>query len=357
MSLKQHALRLLLPALALALHAGAAGAAPPAVKGRLVAADGGSPAGMRVFARGGVFADSADVDASGRFSLALPAGPAGDTVEIVVDAAVREARLYHPALVRVPRRELEGEQVFVLVPRVWTIPGGAYAGARVEISLERAFRPVCGDCSAFFRRDRARGAAGRDLVRTWPEETFPLRVAFDREDSGGPITRGDSVSFWRAVGEIEEVFGSDLFRPVPFRETVPREDYYPDDVILVQADPSLRYSGLGISSSFGNEIVYGEVRLKRASLDAFDDGAHLVAHEMMHALGLGHTCSWRTVLADARCPGMRVSAPSPEDVAHSVLARRVRELQRAHGARWGLRAGLAGEREVVLGLPAETVEG
>ena len=54
-----------------------------------------------------------------------------------------------------------------------------------------------------------------------------------------------------------------------------------------------------------------------------------------------------------RCPELRASSPTPEDVAYAQLFYRVRDLQRASGARWGLEAAVAGERVLVLGLPDE----
>lgn len=73
-------------------------------------------------------------------------------------------------------------------------------------------------------------------------------------------------------------------------------------------------------------------------------GAELVIHELMHALGVGHTCAWRSVAADLRrCPGRRSPVPTAEDVAYTQVLYRVRHLQTARGARWGLEAALAGE--------------
>jgi hypothetical protein len=346
-------LSLLLPL----LLGGAGSPAAPAVAGKVIPADEGSLAGVWVFVRGAGVADSVPVDSAGNFSLPLPAGAAGDTLEVAVDAADPAARRYHPALVRLPRGELAGEHGFVLVPRVWTIPAGTYTGMRVEISLERAFRRTCRDCTAFYRRGSDPWTGPRDLVRTWPESVYPLRVAFDREAPGGRISARDSVDFWRAAEAMEAVFGADLFRPASYREALWSQEDAAEDVVLVQVDHSIRASGIGITSAYGNEIVYGEVRVKWASLIGADDGEHLVAHELMHSLGLGHTCSWQSVVADSRCGAQRSPVPTPHDVAYAQLVRRVRQLQRVHGARWALWAARSGERTYILGLPPESEEG
>jgi hypothetical protein len=69
-----------------------------------------------------------------------------------------------------------------------------------------------------------------------------------------------------------------------------------------------------------------------------------VVHELLHTLGFGHTCAWKSVLADVRrCPYMRADAATPEDVAYVQVASRVRDLERAARGRRGMQAALAGE--------------
>lgn len=332
------------------LLAGAVLAAPApaqsagdAVTGRVVAADGGSTAGVRVVVAGASFADSSTVDSTGSYTLRVPAR-LRDSVELVAREADPAGGRYHPASVRLAGIDVQGEHGFVLVPREWTIPTGSYAGTRVEISLRRAFQPVCGGCSAFLKRGS--GVAGG--VRTWPETHFPLRVVFDREFSPLPISPRDSVSFWRGADELERDFGADLLRPAPYSATASVGDSVPSDLIFVLLDPSLRVSGLGTAGAYGEDIVFGEVRLKGSGLLAGPEGRDIVMHELMHAMGLGHTCSWRSVMAvSTRCPAMRSERATPEDVAYAQVVRRVRELQRVHRAEWGLEAALAGEESAV----------
>ncbi|MEW5931719.1 MAG: hypothetical protein AB1941_29980 [Gemmatimonadota bacterium] len=315
-----------------------------AVTGRVVAADGGSAAGVRVVVSGAAFADSATTDSAGSYTLRLPARVRDDSVELVAREADPVSGRYHPAAVRLARRDLAGEHAFVLVPRAWTIPAGTYAGTTVEISLRRAFQPVCGGCSAFLRRSSVVGGG----VRTWPDALFPLRVVFDREFSPLPISPRDSVSFWRGAEELERDFGADLLRPAPYSASAPVGDSVPSDLIFVLLDPSLRVSGLGTAGAYGDDIVFGEVRFKGSSLLAGGEGRDVVVHELMHAMGLGHTCSWRSVMAvSTRCPGMRSERATPEDVAYAQVVRRVRQLQRQVGARWGLEAALAGEEREI----------
>ncbi|HEU0054879.1 MAG TPA: hypothetical protein VFQ39_16955, partial [Longimicrobium sp.] len=213
----------------------------------------------------------------------------------------------------------------------------------VEVSVERAFGRACETCTtAFFRW--APATKGVRAIAGWPEARFPLRVAFDREWSGETISARDSTRFWQAVESLEEAFGEDLFRPAAYADAVPREDGANEDVILVWIDPELRdFTGYGSAVSSAGDVTYGDLRLRRGALRD-EVSAGLVMHELLHTLGFGHTCAWRSVLADARrCPYLRAEEPTPEDVAYVQLAARVREMERAARGRVGMQAALAGE--------------
>ncbi|HSU18020.1 hypothetical protein [Longimicrobium sp.] len=315
------------------------------LSGRVIPAGGGDVRGMRVFARLGALADSAVVDGVGRFAIKLPGGSASDTLEVSVDAAETAVRAFHPARLTVARGDAAREQEIVLVPLRWTIRGGRYAGSEVEVPLARAFAAPapCAGCTGFFRAASARPGAGRTWLAGWPAERFPLRVAFDREWSGETVTARDSVVFWREADELERALGADVFRPANFADTAPRENGGPDDVILVWLDPDMHgIRGLGTAVSDGHEIGYGDLRLSRGALRDPATSPGLVAHELMHTLGFGHTCAWRSVLSDVRrCPELRAPTATEEDVAYVELAAEVRALVRQRGGRWALEAALA----------------
>lgn len=317
--------------------------APRTLAGRVIAAGGGDARGVRVFARAGALDDSVMVDSAGRFSFILPGASAGDSVEVWVDAADPAARAFYPARLRLSGREAAREQEVVLVPLRWTVRGGRYAGREVEVRLERAFNGVCATCTGFFRRMRQSADSGRTRLQGWPAERFPLRVAFDREWSGERVTSRDSVAFWREAEELEETFGADVFRPANFDDAVPRGDDAPEDVILVWFDPDMRgIAGLGTAVSDGHDIEYGDLRLNRGALREGEMFPGLVAHELMHTLGFGHTCAWRSVVADARrCPHLRAPTATEEDVAYVQLAAEIRALLRERRGRWALEAALA----------------
>jgi hypothetical protein len=324
------------------------------LRGRVVAAEGALPPGLRAYvrwrARGDSLprTDSAAVDAAGRFAIALPAR-LPDSVTIIVDAAGGGRRTHYPSLARVARAEADREHGFVLVPRIWTVAAGTYAGQRVSISPGLARRPVCTGCSSFWVR--MPGTHTPAVYQGWPASRFPLRMAFERAVSQPAGAAPDSAAFWRAVARVEGALGRDLFRPVPFSQTLPRwpEDD-PNDVVLVHVDRSIPMPGLTTMVGKRGHVEYAALTLQRASAALAPGGPELVAHELMHVLGLGHTCAWRSVMADvSRCPDQRAETPTAEDVAYTQLLYRVRDLQRDGSLRWGLDAAVEGERMLAGG--------
>jgi hypothetical protein len=316
---------------------------PAVLTGRVIPAGGGDVRGVRVVGRRGALADSAEVDGAGRFSLVLPAGSVPDSLELWVDAALPGGAAFHPARLRLGRADLAREQEIVLVPLRWTIRTGRYAAREVEVRLARAFSRPCASCTGFFRALAARADSGRTGLQGWPAECFPLRVAFDREWNGEKVSAGDSAAFWRETDELEEALGADVFRPANLPDAVPREDGGPDDVILVWFDPDMRaIGGIGTAVSEGDDIGYGDLRLNRQALRGEATTPGLVPHELMHTLGFGHTCAWRSVVADVRrCPYLRASTATEDDVAYVELAAELRSLLRERRGRWALEAALA----------------
>lgn len=337
---------LVLAGAALPAATAAQSAEPPNVHGRLIPADGAAAVGLRVHLRAAAWADSADADTLGRFALPLPAALLpGDTVEVRADAADPSARRYHPAVLRIAPDSVAAEQRVVLVPREWTVAGGRHAGRRVDVSPARAFERACVGCSAFYGRlADAAHPGGPQPLRSWREERFPLRVSFDRDNSGNAITARDSAAFWRIADALDADVGEEVFRPAPYAATLPRDGGGPDDVVLVWIEPNLRSSGMGTTTGSSAEITFGAVWLQRSSQIGAYTGPQLVTHELVHTLGFGHTCAWRSVMADAsRCAALAAPAVTETDVAYMQIFRRVADLQRRHRAPWGLEAALAGE--------------
>ena len=319
-------------------------AEPLRLAGRLIPVDGGPIEAMHVGLRRAAGTERVPVSPDGTFALELPR--AGGEVEVVVDAGTPAERRFHPSAARIRPGEVSGELRVILVPRQWTIRGGRYVGTPVEISLERAFTPACFDCPSFFRAGTRDPTSGRLApTPTWPATALPIRVAFTGDMPFQRVPPRDSASFWRIAEELEVDLGVDLLQPARYRETLPDDRGSPEDVILVESDPRLRRVGWGSTISQAGDIIYGAIRVSNAGVFSERDGPRLVKHEVLHAVGLGHTCAWRSVMAEIKaCPGRSTDAPTPEDVAYFEVLTYTRQLQRIFRAQLALEAALRGEQ-------------
>ena len=189
----------------------------------------------------------------------------------------------------------------------WTIEAGAYAGLRVPLHFEAAFG-ARGKREHFWRL--ARGARSTGAIVGWKSTRYPIPIAFRHKGSSRAISPGDSAAFWSIIAQMNTDFGVDLFQPA----TVGNED--PPDVIVIDLSDMGNIDGL----SRETWTPWGELFDVRVT---FHDGETLhdrrvVTHEMMHALGFGHTMAWRSVL-NLRQPN-DADRVTREDVAYAELA-------------------------------------
>ncbi len=324
---------------------------------------------------------SVAVPPSGVFTLDLPI--LDGEGELALDGP--GPRRYHPFLYPFSVQELEDlqGQELVLIPRQWQIERGIYRGQIVEIHLD----PVVEDeadqtlYTYLFGQPHPRDAPDTyrlDLL-TWPLANTPARVAFDHRQGVAPLPVQDSAAIWSALNRIEEVFGIDLFRP-----EIGADDWWPDPPF---PDPGYRtgvirliYDGatwrglplgkdtlptwegdLGRSAGQGR---FSRYQINRQFLDAgllrvgsleplqLADGLvpweTVLAHEVLHVLGVGHTFR----IASTQGPRLRTSDPSQMDVAYMEMVRALMELEREGLTFQALIPAIAGERRLILGLPA-----
>ena len=267
---------------------------------------------------------SGRVAADGRFSLRSD-GPAdtGATVTVALSG-------YHPAVYPLPASGDLG--TLLLIPRVWRIAAGTHAGSEVPIDLPGAARPVCAGCDAFYGSvqgdDRSRLPPG---IPSWPPRAFPLDVAFDRENSAR-ITSADSIAFWTIARSLESAFGLRLFHAADLETVIAEIHDEGRGSMLVTVDPQLPGIGWGSYGGQSGDILASTVHFRSTFTFRAPGAAEVVGHEIFHALGFGHTCAWRSIVADPRrCRTQQADSPTPEDVAHAQLLWRIRELER--GAR------------------------
>jgi hypothetical protein len=182
----------------------------------------------------------------------------------------------------------------------WTIRAGAYAEREVRLDPVLAARKG----SAFLKLSKLEGE--RRYVG-WNPSKLPARVAFR---PGKGITGEDSAAFWAILDRMESDVGMNLFEPADISSGSD-----PDDVVVVETRHMPGDDGRTFLTWSNDGGVY-DVRVYFRSA-ALLHSERIVTHEMMHALGFGHTSQWTSV--------MNVSSGAPasltvEDVAYAQFA-------------------------------------
>jgi hypothetical protein len=305
-----------------ATHPDSSTTAPLTLRGRIFSADGDPLDDLIVHATIGERTESVRVLAD-RFAVLLPYRAALEGIELRVESSSGTGR-FLPMHLRTSSGQRE--IAVALIPREWRLRTGSFAGSVVAIDLRRAFAPSCRTCSSFYRYlEHAEGVL-RARTAAWPEEALPLRVSFTAGDSLDAVTAADSAAFWRSADAFDRAFGADLLQPAG---PLPA-----DRTLRVAIDPRQLNSGESTTAMQAQEIFGAEITFQRHGMIAGPLGTYLVTHELLHALGFGHTCSWRSVLADTRsCPSMHADWLTPEDVAYVQLVRRVNDIERRLHAR------------------------
>jgi hypothetical protein len=182
----------------------------------------------------------------------------------------------------------------------WTIRAGAYDRRVVAINPDLATRKG----SAFLRLSKLKG--DRRFV-AWNPSRLPARVAFR---PGHDVSLEDSAAFWSILNRMEADIGMRLFEPATVS---PGSD--PGDVILVDTRPMPGDDGRTYLTWSNDAGVY-DARVFFGSRSILHS-VRIVTHEMMHALGFGHTSAWSSIMSTG--PHAPFSL-TPEDVAYAQYA-------------------------------------
>lgn len=182
----------------------------------------------------------------------------------------------------------------------WTIRAGSYQGDTVRLDLDLATRRR----SAFLRVSRLKSSA---RYVGWNPSRLPAPVAF-KPDRG--ITAEDSLAFWAIVNRMETDLGMRLFKP----STLGR-DADPEDIIVVDVKAMAHDDGMTLVTWSTSGGVY-DARIYFRS-PATLHNPRVVAHEMMHALGFGHTTAWSSVMNPSPWAPVTLTR---EDVAYTQYA-------------------------------------
>lgn len=181
----------------------------------------------------------------------------------------------------------------------WVIRGGTYAGQSVVIDRSLAARKS----SRFWRVSSIK--SDRRIVG-WNPSTLPAHVAFHNSR----ITAADSIAFWSTLRRMEEDMGMHLFEPTSLAAEPDDQSVIVVDLKAMAGDEGVTYITWSTNSSPYDARVY-----LRATSSLHDP--RVVTHEMMHALGFGHTTSWTSIMNAGPSGPDRLSI---EDVAYAQAA-------------------------------------
>ncbi|MEO8575288.1 MAG: hypothetical protein ABI556_01245 [Gemmatimonadales bacterium] len=148
---------------------------------------------------------------------------------------------------------------------------------------------------------------GQKRIVGWNPSRLPARVAFRQ---GRGISESDSVSFWQILEHMQQDMGMRLFEPASLSA-----DSDPDDLIVVDTKPLTSAEGLTLVTWSSGGTLY-DARVYLRAPETLRD-ARVVTHEMMHALGFGHTAAWLSVMNGY---GGGAKGLTPEDVAYAQVA-------------------------------------
>ena len=182
----------------------------------------------------------------------------------------------------------------------WTIRGGTFAGATVKLDIDLASRRN----SKFLRISRLKGDS---RFVAWSPSRLPAAVAFR---AGRGITAPDSIAFWSILREVESDMGMHLFEPATLSA-----DSDPDDVIVVDTKSMANNDGMTLVTWSSPGGIY-DARVFVRSVATLHN-PRVVAHEMMHALGFGHTSAWISIMNSGALSPMRLTL---DDVAYAQFA-------------------------------------
>jgi hypothetical protein len=289
--------------------------------GRIIAADSGSLDGVHVVAVDARGTYEALVDSSGVFVGSFPSPPVSRvTLRVFSDSATRR---YHTSVITLGAGVPSTPTRVVIVPTHWRIRGGTFDGREVAIDPVRA-TTRSGEGTGYWRLTRRSQLAGRAVA--WIADSFPVRVAFRHERGDPLISASDSTRFWAMATGLEQLLGRSLFRPASFEEV----DGGADGIFVTV---NYRMSAAGktfVTFDASGRIYEALVTLGRRE---YLGESRIATHELLHAIGFGHTGAWSSVMGPNTSG---VDSPSVEDIAYAQVYYAISRLQREKEAPFGI---------------------
>ena len=290
--------------------------------GRIMPADGGSLKGVHVVAVDANGSFEAIVDSSGVFVGSFARAPQGRiTLRVFSDSS---APRYHPTAITFGYGIPSNPTRVVLMPVRWRISGGMFDGREIDVDPVRATTRY-GEGTGYWRLTRKGRSPGRAV--SWLIDSLPVRVAFRHERGDPEITAADSTNFWTVAAGVEKLIGRSLFRPATFAAV----DSPGVDGILVTVDRRMGAAGRTFTTHDASGRIFEA--LVTVSRREFLGDPRIASHELLHALGFGHTGAWRSVMG---ANAGSINEPTVEDVAYAQLFYAISALQREREAPFGI---------------------
>ena len=189
----------------------------------------------------------------------------------------------------------------------WTIRGGSFDGRVVAID------PALARSGGRFWR--LSSLHGQRRIVGWNPSRLPAPVAFR---AGLNISLGDSIAFWRTLRQVEADMGMTLFQPAQVEAGAD-----PNDVIVVDVRPMVSDDGVTLTTWSAHGSVY-DARIFLRSRETLHN-ERVVTHEMMHALGFGHTRAWSSVMNPQAHTTKRLTAQDVAYAQHAIASRSFNE--------------------------------
>ncbi len=323
--------------------------------------------------------DSVELGTDGSFRIAVTTASEQGDLRIGGPSTTS----YHPFLYPFDVADLAAIDV-VMIPRVWTIQRGEYAGQSVQTSLDIVVNDNASQTFYSYFQGQPFPWAAPELyfldLMSWRTDALPAKVALDRQNSDRDLTAADSSAIWQALDRMESVFGIDLFEPI-----VPDTAWWPvptgpfegreiPGTIRITAQPpgwraflhfeddgseweqdlggwtaGGRFDAFRVRQRYlnGGVLVLGEFEPFRLA-DGLIAWQTVMMHEMLHVLGAGHTCRMESPMG----PCARTAEPSRYDVAYFEILWEAIRLQREVSTPFGIMPAVIGERRLLMGLPA-----
>jgi hypothetical protein len=359
----------------------------PHVTGRVFPVSFQALPDLLVIVRAGNVSDTGVVGAGGTIDFRPPRVGVSGWGSVAVVPADPAAAPFHPSWVPSPATDLVHPRDIVLVPSAWTVRRGRHAGKTVPVSMNDAFTTVLLARPSYFRGNyrapstiHAEGVYDPETdftakIMSWRPVDLPMRLGFSHGEGSHILTPEDSVRIWGWVDELEEIFGRDLFEPAVAPTAAWTDSIRPGDLVVTVDTTAYRVPN-GIAWTYcgpprwelrpypaapRNTEGWSDGTLDRMWVSACDvasakirwttygiNDEHTVHHELLHTLGPGHGCSWKSIMS--YCGEFGSDTVTVQDVAYVEVLEAVSEAGRQYDTAIGLLNALFGERKLLLGL-------